>query len=352
MQQESIKLAEQLRCVTKHFRRTRIDIDSALVNYIEQIKRIRRSVAELKLHRIGERSPSRKRVEHLSRRRCIGFGVTALTAEETWEAALACRFGFEQALVRWRDNPDARAGLQGVIALLVTRAIALRDVAGARSLLAELQAPDARLADELAALEGDVSLTRERVSRARVVQREMDFSVWQTARPWVFGALVGADMALAVWISARRPAGVDPSPYEPLIGADAVVALIASAVLFAVRRRAMANLIGRRMNAVIVLGIASGIVVDVFAWRLGWPVPYSSAYRFVALAVVCFFAALLGLPALGYVGVSALVGASLAAAFPAYVYTIVPIGLTLFTLQVWGLVRAGRLNVAEADSIR
>ena len=276
----------------------------------------------------------------------------ALTSEETWEAALACRFGFEQALARWRDNPDARAGLQGVIALLVARALALRDVAGARSLLAELPAPDARLANELAALEADVALTRERASRALAVQREMDFSVWSTERPWVFGALVAANVALALWVTARRPAGADHSPYDALVRADAAAAVVASVALFAVRRRVMANVIGRRMTAVVALGVASTIVVDLFAWRLGWPVPYGSAYRFLALAAVCFFAALLGLPALGHLGVVALVGAALVAAFPAHVYTIVPVGLTGFTLLVWGLVRAGRLKVAEADSIR
>ncbi len=276
----------------------------------------------------------------------------ALTAEDTWEAALACRFGFEQALARWRDNPHAQRGLHDVRTLLVERALALRDLAGARSLLAEFATPDAPLAARVAGLEADLALTRERADRARVVQREMDFSLWSTERPWIFGALFGANVGLALWITARRAGGPDPSPYVPLVGADAVVVLIASVVVFAVRRRVMANVIGRRMTAVLALAIASTVTVDVVAWGLAWPVPYSSVYRFLALAAVCFFAALLGLPALGYVGVAALAGASLAAALPAHVYTIVPVGLTGITVLVWALLRAGRLTVSEADSIR
>jgi serine/threonine-protein kinase len=272
--------------------------------------------------------------------------------DDIGEAALACRFAFEQALTRWRENPDARGGLQAVIGLLVERAITLHDVAGARSLLAELPSPDARLADAVATLERDLALTRERASQARAVQREMDFSAWSNERFWVFGALVGANVSLALWVTARRSTGVEASPYHPLIGADAVVALVTSIVLFAVRKRVTANLIGRRMTVIVVLAIASTILVDVFAWQLGWPVPYGSVYRFLALAVVCLFAALLGLPALGYVGAAALGGAALAAAFPAHVYTIVPVGLTLITLMVWGLVRSGRLKVAEVDSLR
>jgi serine/threonine-protein kinase len=276
----------------------------------------------------------------------------ALTSEDAWEAALACRFGFEQALTRWRDNPDARDGLRAVIELLVERAVALRDVAGARSLLAELPTEDARLVASVTALERELDLTREGASHARVVQREMDLSVWSTERPWVFGALAGANVALALWITARRPAGAQASPYDQLIGADATVALVASVVLFAVRRRVMANVIGRRMTAVIALCVGSTITVDVFAWRLGWPVPYGSVYRFLALAAVCFFSALLGLPALGSVGAVALAVAALAAALPEHVYTIVPIGLTLITLLVWWLSHTKRLTAAEADSLQ
>lgn len=56
--------------------------------------------------------------------------TAARATEDTGEAALACRFAFERALQRWSENPDAREGLQAVIALLVERAITLRDVAG------------------------------------------------------------------------------------------------------------------------------------------------------------------------------------------------------------------------------
>jgi serine/threonine-protein kinase len=276
----------------------------------------------------------------------------SLTADDTSEAALACRFAFEQALAQWPDNADARDGLRAVIELLVARAVALRDVASARSLLGELAEPDDAIAASVAALERDLALTRERASHARVVQREMDLSVWATERPWVFGALAGANVALALWIGAHRTVGTRGSPYEQLIGADATVALVASVALFAVRRRAMANVIGRRLTAVIALCVASTITVDVFAWRLGWPVPYGSVYRFLALAVVCFYAAVLGLSALGYVGAAALAGAALAAALPEHVYTIVPAGLTVITVMVWGLFHGKRLTVAEADSLR
>ncbi|MFO0647956.1 MAG: serine/threonine-protein kinase [Polyangiales bacterium] len=276
----------------------------------------------------------------------------ALTSEETWEAALACRFSFERALARWGDNPDAREGLRAVIALLVGRAVALRDLAGARSLLAELTDADAGVVASVDALERDLTLTRERATHARDVQREMDISVWATERPWVFAALAGANVALALWVTARRPAGTGASPYDQLIGADATVAFVASAAVFIVRRRVMANVIGRRLTAVIALCVASTIAVDVFAWRLGWPVPYGSVYRFIALAAVCCFAAVLGLPALGWVGAVALGGAALSAAMPERVYTIVPVGLTLITLMVWWIVRSGRLKASEADSLR
>jgi hypothetical protein len=75
-------------------------------------------------------------------------------------------------------------------------------------------------------------------------------------------------------------------------------------------------------------------------------------YRFLALAAVCFFSALLGLPALGSVGAVALAVAALAAALPEHVYTIVPIGLTLITLLVWWLSHTKRLTAAEADSLQ
>jgi hypothetical protein len=69
----------------------------------------------------------------------------------------------------------------------------------------------------------------------------MDLSGWSTDRPWVFGALLGGNVSLALWITVRRQSGAAASPYDELIRADAGVIFLASVALFIVRKRVLAN---------------------------------------------------------------------------------------------------------------
>jgi hypothetical protein len=76
----------------------------------------------------------------------------------------ACRFGFHEALVAWRDNEDARAGLERATVAVAEYEIACDEPRTAVSLLSELDAPPAAL----------LARAREAVAAQQARHRELE----------------------------------------------------------------------------------------------------------------------------------------------------------------------------------
>jgi len=266
--------------------------------------------------------------------------------EAALDRALGCRYGFAQALRMWPENPDARAGLRATLGALADHALARRDAAGARSLIDEIPGGDESRTAALDALDRALHEERAREDHARAMQREMDLSAWLRGGPWVFVAMVAITVLLALGVSSLRHGGDDE--FVPLILGDAVMTLVIVGVLRAAHRFATANVVGRRVAAVLVLSGLWVLAYDVFAWRMHWSVALASAHKLLAIAVLHVSCAALGMTALRSVAALALLSAALVAAVPGRVYVITPAAFVALTALVWFLARSGRLRSEDA----
>ena len=181
---------------------------------------------------------------------------------------------------------------------------------------------------------------------ARAVQREMDLSAWLRGGPWVFVAMVGITVVFALGVSALRRGGNDE--FVPLIVGDAVMTLVIIGVLRAAHRFATANVVGRRVAAVLVLSGLWVLAYDLFAWRMHWSVALASSHKLLAIAALHVSCAALGMTALRGVAALALLSAALVAALPGQVYVITPAAFVALTATLWFLARSGRLRSEDA----
>ena len=86
----------------------------------------------------------------------------------------AARFGFEQALATWPENPPARAGLQRALVRALERALAARSHGHAAALLASLPEPRPDLAAAVAQLAEERVQEADARQRLEALERDLD----------------------------------------------------------------------------------------------------------------------------------------------------------------------------------
>ncbi len=111
-------------------------------------------------------------------------------SEETLRGMFsAARFGFEQALHSWPENPEARAGLRDLLIKRCSYALQLGNAVHAAELLAGVEDPPAELkgniAEALEQLEGDAA----RLADLQEFRDDMDVRIGQRTRVFIVGLL-------------------------------------------------------------------------------------------------------------------------------------------------------------------
>ncbi len=177
-----------------------------------------------------------------------------------------CRFGFMQALREWPENAAAQAGLAACLERMIEHEIAQGDAAGARALLAELQAPHPDLGPRVAALEADLAAA---ASHLADLERDRNLSIGAGAQLAVVAVLPAFAIGAAVYLVGFGEGTVGP---VELLGIPAAMFVILLSAGILMRRR-LRTAISRRAITLVLLIPATGLVHRVLGFVAGTPYP-------------------------------------------------------------------------------
>jgi serine/threonine-protein kinase len=174
-------------------------------------------------------------------------GRTEIDRELVYNLFGEVRFGFQQALRAWPDNPDARVGLREATLAMVEYELSEEDPRAAAALLGTLEAPPPALAERIAELRG-----RKEAERRALEQKAGDLDPTTGRRTRTFIAL----MLGALWTAAPLTLDVLGGHLEPVLwilwstGLYAIAYAIAWWARFTLSRTAYNRAITRAVRVV------------------------------------------------------------------------------------------------------
>lgn len=177
----------------------------------------------------------------------------------------ACRFGFHEALVAWRDNQDARAGLERATVAVAEYDLAADDPRAALGLLHELDAPPPDLVARARAAAGE----RERREAEREqVRRLHDANIGTRTRMFI-SVVLGSLFTSLPLLLALRPEALGVRTHATELGWS--LGLLAIVVGFGVwaRESLMKTLVNQRALAMAVFLFLAQAALVAATWRLG-----------------------------------------------------------------------------------
>ncbi|MGE0712116.1 MAG: bifunctional serine/threonine protein kinase/MFS transporter [Planctomycetota bacterium] len=209
---------------------------------------------------------ARAELEHL---RAEAAAPTDPTGRRIASLFAACRFGFEQALAEWPDNPAARDGLQVCLEEAIERELVQRRHTEAVGLLAALPQPrpdlEARaraLAEELAA-EGDAK------QRLEALERDADPRVGARERALHAGFLAAVGYGLVLVLAATLLTGALGMTMQTALGFHLLFGCVVAASAYPGRRWLLSTAVNRRLVQMAVAAWAS-ILLNILAfWAYG-----------------------------------------------------------------------------------
>ncbi|MEZ4269071.1 MAG: serine/threonine-protein kinase [Myxococcota bacterium] len=213
-----------------------------------------------------------------------GDSARSLSAIDETRIVAECRFGLQQSLEIWPENPDAIAALQRLLTLDAQRGIDTRDPRRAAAALRELPTPAPDLAASLADLESDLESEAAKVRALEALGHEVDLSVNRRSR--VFFALGLA----AVWLGwnlaayAFSRAGILPVTHTGLVIASGATLCIYVATLAYFRTTLLRTTINRR-----VLSLLGGGFISILLLTPAARAMHISAMNVVALHPFFYF---------------------------------------------------------------
>lgn len=241
--------------------------------------------------------------------------------------AAQARFGFEQALEQWPENPGARQGHEECLRAMVEIELHRENPAAARALLDKLSEIDTDLGARTTALEERLARRRREHERLEIIARELDPNV--SLRQRLIGAILLACAAIFVsgfalyWQASDGPL----TPRRTFLLSTVFLSGVLS-MLFVLRHHFLRNEFNRRFVAVVVM-----VSVAIFLDRgLGWiqnrPVEQIFVTDLLLGGAVMAVGAFTVLRWLGWVGATFATGAFVTAYHPAHAGIL----FSLFTL--------------------
>jgi serine/threonine-protein kinase len=200
--------------------------------------------------------------------------------EEVYRLFGACRFGFHEALVAWRDNAEARAGLRAATIAVAEYELAGDDPRAAVTLLGEVEdAPPELVARARAA-------AADRASRQQALEalgRAHDAATGTRTRMFVT-MVMGVLFATLPVIGAIHPTFMPLDRPRDLVLWSVGLAAVLGALGYWARESMRKTLINRRVFATGMLMFAAQIVLALGAWELGARGP-----QIMVLWIFCWF---------------------------------------------------------------
>jgi eukaryotic-like serine/threonine-protein kinase len=197
-------------------------------------------------------------------------GVAPGHDRETHTLATEARFGFQQALAAWPENPEAQAGFRRATILLAQAALDAGDLTTAESLATELAPADPGLGEALSRARDDLRRHEEELRQLRTRDADLDPRTGQRTRVFLTG-LMGV-----LWILAPLPAALSPDAAwlqsTPLYLATPVLFLgVALCLAVWARESMLSTEFNRRAGAMVFIALSGQLVMTVAAWQLGVP---------------------------------------------------------------------------------
>ncbi|MBM4345014.1 MAG: serine/threonine protein kinase [Deltaproteobacteria bacterium] len=202
------------------------------------------------------------------------------------------RFGFQQALATWPDNPLAIDGYQMVCAVMARFAIAEGDVRTAGHLIGEIAQPDDALLAAWRALSAARSRTDENAARLAQIERDMDFDAGSTFRSGLALsiAVVWAAIPLIIGVLERTTAFAVTFPRY--LAAGVMWAAFVAGGVYLGRRALFSNRVNRAFVRSLAGAVAAPLLLRTVSWVQGGTVRQAVTYD-----MVLFFLVLIGMAA-------------------------------------------------------
>jgi serine/threonine-protein kinase len=212
--------------------------------------------------------------------------------EQIAPLAAACRFGFQQALADWPENPVAAAGLVQTVTLAARFEIAGGNAAAARAWLTELPRVPPELEQEVAAAEARAEAERQRAREFTKVERELNPRLYMAQRAGLFVAL-----AIAVIVASLGPLLFPAwAAFEASLGrwahlsrmVPSSLALLGSVTMW--RRQLLGTTLNRRFVGIVVISLGGMVVNRLVCALMGIPPSASLVLdlAYLGLSAACF----------------------------------------------------------------
>ena len=217
---------------------------------------------------------------HLSRRasddleRLIQWESERLDEREPGEStragqvAVEARFGFEQALGIWDENPRAQVGLKGVLSYGVRGHIRNRDLSAAESLFKQIESPDVVLVESLDRLRAE--LLEERAERQKMARDLSEFDPGVRAQSRALASslvpFAWAGLLFLLYFLDRRGT---PLSWELWLGQAVAAIALAAPVTFVGRRVFLGTKLNRRLSGGLYIALLGDLAIRVACSFIG-----------------------------------------------------------------------------------
>lgn len=237
----------------------------------------RRPASALELKRALERYLEHRGSIALAERAAERLAVLEQEAKEgAEESRLAtllaeCRFGFEQALHTWPENPSAQAGLQRCLEGAIERAFAAKDRGLVVSLLPALPERKAEFDDRLAALTEELAAAAEAPARLKELEQDLDFRIGSRERAKAIMLLFALGFLPLLLVPVLYHQHGMPLTPGTTLGMGLTAGAVLLGVFFLGRDALLANRANRRLVQMTAAGWLGGMVYLGFFWV--YPIP-------------------------------------------------------------------------------
>jgi len=168
----------------------------------------------------------------------------------------ACRFGFEQALQEWPENPTAREGLRAVLRSMFEYELAARNVGACDLLLADMPDAEPELLQRLETMRAEIAEQATAGEELREIRRQQRFHGADWGRTlFAIGDGVVSMFVLALLGQIVRARNMHISPLENAAWVGLLLAAKA-APLYLFRKSLFDTRIFRQMIVLLIMGSA------------------------------------------------------------------------------------------------
>ncbi|MBA2661306.1 MAG: protein kinase [Bradymonadaceae bacterium] len=230
-----------------------------------------------------------------------------------------CRFGFEQALMLWADNDDAKSGVQDVLEVMIDFELHVGDEKAAANLLAELKQRNHEFEQRLAALREALGREAQQIDRFKRIGHDVDLELATGERSVMIARLAVVFGGAPLLNSALVRLGASEYSFQNYFVQFAAISAGAALVVYVMRHKLLKNAINKRLIASVFAMLAGALVMRLLGFVLGLDVAGCTALENGLFAFGILMLALLTDARLWPAALAFLVGAFGAAFVPSLV---------------------------------